>query len=602
MRKLTLLSLPRHRTSKGDHYLDPVRKQLVPATREEQVRQSVIACLVKDYGYPIQSLLSEEPIARGTQDRRRADVIIHLPARSVPGKLSVVEDREPGHCEPAYSEKLHKLKGHFEPGKDITLVTVPDEFTVPVAGHLLTCKTLGFVRCNDGFCLGFEPPKAESERLGLPPILGILVAGHGLTHFEKDVAQRLAIPECEWSFQASLDFMDALIGVDEDPGTRLSVEANALSSDGIRGGTILMAGDLDELGVLVWVDMSKAEPRAEHEPERAPRSSKSADLDQTAESWKPIAVIECKAPAVPLTEEVTKQGLGYATKLQADFLVVTNGAESKAFAVTPMQPIKDLPSYESVVSGHAECVKVVERDPYRKLNTEAARHPDIVRFHRRFRDNVGSETPEALWPILIALDDALHLATSHQGFTATGLKFLEDLGVNFHVPGSPTGAGWPGEYRDFLVEDSAGHRFVFGLGLQSAWSVVNKDMLSKSVVVPGAWTYLLAAVSEGSEYESVLQVPLDKSLTKTSTGWVLAHDGKMTAGKGGVSPTRVVEAVLHDAPDLVRNGRIILGEIPGQIPLDTKTTQRLLGNLARYVVVRRALKVEVKKERKKRRS
>ena len=282
--------------------------------------------------------------------------------------------------------------------------------------------------------------------------------------------------------------------------------------------------------------------------------------------------------------------------------MLTNGAESRTLAVSGDRTVTDLPTYESFIAETPGCRAVELREFYPKLTAKAAGDRDVVHLHRRFRDNLGLETPEDLWAIIIGLDDAIRLDTRYEAFGSSGLQFIEDLGINFHAPGSPSGTDWPGEYRDLLVQDPAGNRLVVGFTVQSAWSEVNEAMLSRRVTVPGAWTYLLVAVSEGAEYESMFRLPLDAALSRASGRWLLAHDGRMTAGKGGVARKRVVQAVAEAAPDLLQHGRIVLAEFPDEIPLDITTTRTLLTNLTRYAFARRALKIEVKRERRKGRS
>ena len=48
---------------------------------------------------------------------------------------------------------------------------------------------------------------------------------------------------------------------------------------------------------------------------------------------KPCMVVECKAPHIPLTQEVLEQVGRYNQTLQAEIIGVTNGAETKFFKI-----------------------------------------------------------------------------------------------------------------------------------------------------------------------------------------------------------------------------------------------------------------------------
>lgn len=67
-----------------------------------------------------------------------------------------------------------------------------------------------------------------------------------------------------------------------------------------------------------------------------PRSRKRADVVvwRPAESGgglHPWLLAECKAPGVPLREAVVDQVRGYAEKIRADYVLLTNGTETPCF-------------------------------------------------------------------------------------------------------------------------------------------------------------------------------------------------------------------------------------------------------------------------------
>src|SRR5512140_2957738 len=72
-----------YKSPQGIRLMCYARGQLVPDGPEEHVRQNVLRSLVEVYGYPRRALLAEEPVARGTRNRRRADVLVELPTREV---------------------------------------------------------------------------------------------------------------------------------------------------------------------------------------------------------------------------------------------------------------------------------------------------------------------------------------------------------------------------------------------------------------------------------------------------------------------------------------------------------------------------------------
>lgn len=70
-----------------------------------------------------------------------------------------------------------------------------------------------------------------------------------------------------------------------------------------------------------------------------PRCRKRADVvvwrpAETGGGLTPWLLAECKAPGVKLGEEVTDQVRGYAARIRAEYVLVTNGADTRIFRLT----------------------------------------------------------------------------------------------------------------------------------------------------------------------------------------------------------------------------------------------------------------------------
>ncbi|MEX1193067.1 MAG: type I restriction enzyme HsdR N-terminal domain-containing protein [Brumimicrobium sp.] len=68
---------------------------------------------------------------------------------------------------------------------------------------------------------------------------------------------------------------------------------------------------------------------------------------------KPIAIIECKAPEIKLSENTFYQIAQYNYKLRVDWLILTNGLETIVAWVNHKQQtidyIKDIPSFDEMI-------------------------------------------------------------------------------------------------------------------------------------------------------------------------------------------------------------------------------------------------------------
>mgnify|MGYP003407871009 FL=1 len=71
----------------------------------------------------------------------------------------------------------------------------------------------------------------------------------------------------------------------------------------------------------------------------------------------PVMLVEYKASAVKITQDVINQALRYNTKLHVPYLVVTNSIETYCFAINYQNlkatPLTDIPEYKSLCDGES---------------------------------------------------------------------------------------------------------------------------------------------------------------------------------------------------------------------------------------------------------
>lgn len=70
-------------------------------------------------------------------------------------------------------------------------------------------------------------------------------------------------------------------------------------------------------------------------------------------SARPIAVIECKAPKIKITQATLSQAIRYNTKIKAPYLILTNGLDTFCgkidLAENNFSYLKDIPNYKDIV-------------------------------------------------------------------------------------------------------------------------------------------------------------------------------------------------------------------------------------------------------------
>lgn len=255
MKRLETYNHRVYKTPDGPRLMGYVRAQLLPNGPEEFVRQDVLRSLVEEYGYPRESLLSEEPVARGTKNRRRADVLVELPTRvHKQHSVKIGEDTPATPEQPdsrAYSDMVAHLEGKLQGRGGIKVVDIPDELSLRLDGLSVRGRVLGFK--SEGAALAMWL-KLLDEAPGLPNEVGFYILGYGLTATEKKLARKLGLPAVEYTDEERDDFFDhysTLFGLDQD----LEIDAGGCISKSEDEGWLVLYPDKTTWGgVLVHLD------------------------------------------------------------------------------------------------------------------------------------------------------------------------------------------------------------------------------------------------------------------------------------------------------------------------------------------------------------
>lgn len=79
-------------------------------------------------------------------------------------------------------------------------------------------------------------------------------------------------------------------------------------------------------------------------------TSKRYDAIIYSSQLKPLVLIECKAPDVPLTEQVAEQALRYNLEIGVNYLLITNGLKEMVFFIAEnrVTSIAELPDFSQL--------------------------------------------------------------------------------------------------------------------------------------------------------------------------------------------------------------------------------------------------------------
>lgn len=239
-----------YQTLEGRRLSGYVRAGFFPDHPEERVRQSVLRSLVDHYGYPRSSLLAEEPVARGTKNRGRADILVELPKRFGPVPAIEVVGAESASSESVgYTERREWVAKRLH-GSGIEVFELPKHCPLNMDGEMVDGRPLGFSVEGSGWALWCS---AKGE--GRPFELGFLVSGDYVARPERRLVKQLALPKLAMEKGASQELFDQcnlVFGLDFELGVEL-VDVRTRKAE---HGWMLVRPSWSWLGVLVHADTS----------------------------------------------------------------------------------------------------------------------------------------------------------------------------------------------------------------------------------------------------------------------------------------------------------------------------------------------------------
>ncbi|MDU2065038.1 MAG: type I restriction enzyme HsdR N-terminal domain-containing protein [Sporomusaceae bacterium] len=304
----------------------------------------------------------------------------------------------------------------------------------------------------------------------------------------------------------------------------------------------------------------------------------------------PVLVIECKAPNVPLTDDVFNQVLRYNDILSADTLMITNGSTTEIWSWNDEQKefneLLEVPSYADLV--HKENLVFDNSTKNQWLR------PSFAEIHKSetmqaFLDYgwVGEGTPRSLYPFLINLGGFIRdYSKKIEAGTLSGINIVEDGGVRDTSFGNAAGGSWPGSYRYFIVEDKEKNNQIISLMVSGSLKCENHPKFGNR----RGHTAFIVAIDDYDKSHNTLQLNLDDYISVNGSKYTIWHDGKITVGKrGACKKSEVIDFIRMYSPDLLDDqGRVFLGEFDNskEISWEQPQTKEFIGRIMRYALIR----------------
>lgn len=312
---------------------------------------------------------------------------------------------------------------------------------------------------------------------------------------------------------------------------------------------------------------------------------------------QPVAVIECKAPDVPLDLKAREQMLTYCDLISADFAMLTNGVEEYCYrynhSTGNYEDIVKLPAFTDMLSGKYELYDPGDLPPriaFEKLSTfikedRASRDPDDYGYDISKLTPMNIAVPVFnLWEGL--LDTRIKMPIGNYGL----FELLEDYGVRMLSYGNAAGGKFFGPYRSFLVKVGENVEF-YSIGVTTYCKSTSPEKVKTCIAV---------AHDDEKESHHALQLVADDNLVVHGNTIDFYHHGKIAIGNLGSGKIDELRSFVADRyPQIISGNKFYLGSLTNDrlFRLNDPDVIHLIVNLISYAMIRDEYREFVKKNK-----
>lgn len=338
----------------------------------------------------------------------------------------------------------------------------------------------------------------------------------------------------------------------------------------------------------------------EHLSHYGVQSKRRADIvihqvDDTEEVLSPIAVIECKAPNVFLSERTADQMLDYANLLGCEYAVMINGIDCFSYKymddANEYVQIEKLPSYSDMSNGIYEEFDIGELPQRVAFEEMEGILKESLQYKMDFDPweyDISPQTPFELAHAAFNLSECL-LDTRIKMPTGKYGKFtlIEDYGVRMLTYGNSSGGTFYGPYRSFLIEYNGSTEFV-SFNVTTYWKRVTPDKVK---------TCLCVAIDNEKTTHHALQLVIDDNVTVEEDVVSFYHHGKIAVGNRGSGKIDELRLFVEDlCPQIISGKRFYLGSLKNNKlwTLEDDNVISLIENLITYSLARDEYRKHVK--------
>lgn len=299
---------------------------------------------------------------------------------------------------------------------------------------------------------------------------------------------------------------------------------------------------------------------------------------------QPIAVVECKATSVLLSDRTAEQCFNYADMLAVDYAFITNGIDLAIFyydaAKDKYLQLAEIPSFSQMLAG--DVCRTLEIEQIQRPALEQMSEPSVqMQYVADYI--IGARTSPSLARHIINLFEAFY-DQEHTLCRKEGKYFsiVEDLGVRTLSYGNASGWDFVAPYRSFLVKDIHNNHQILSIG----FNAYGNDQ-----------TILCVGIDDYKKSHHALQLLMDKYVTTTDNELVFSHTGRIAVGHlGSGSTEELVTLVKKCMPYIFANGKLELGTVRANtlLTLDNMGLTNLIINLFDYALLRDEYRNQIK--------
>ena len=302
----------------------------------------------------------------------------------------------------------------------------------------------------------------------------------------------------------------------------------------------------------------------------------------------PIFIVECKAPNIPLTDDVWNQVERYDDILLTGFIVITNGNYTYASLWDNDDEkyylIENIPEYNDILGGTD--FKIIEN------NFEKWKRPKFNELLSKENINcffelgwIGEDTKKELYSLILNLASFLQDETIQiKSINKKGINIIES-GHRYTYFGNVGGWTWAGDYRYFILEDNCGNNQILSMLIFGSLKCSNDPVFGNRK----GNTVLVVAIDDFEKKHNSLQLNIDRYTCVDRNKYTIWHDGTLTIGKRGAAKRKdVIDYIKSVDPTMVINERIILGsfDCSKEINWNQQSTKDFIINTIKYAVLR----------------